>query len=105
MKQAAARKVDDAVLRAVVESDGGDYDAVRRTTIGFAAATRSPAVEKTRATAHATGPRESFAEIGTHCMASPRRTGRGVELQAFRCTLPTVDAASNIDGDFRSSAR
>jgi NitT/TauT family transport system substrate-binding protein/putative hydroxymethylpyrimidine transport system substrate-binding protein len=28
---------DDAVLRAVVESDGGDYDAVRRTTIGFSA--------------------------------------------------------------------
>ncbi|HWH45405.1 MAG TPA: ABC transporter substrate-binding protein [Thermoleophilaceae bacterium] len=28
---------DDAVLRAVVESDGGDYGAVRRTTIGFSA--------------------------------------------------------------------
>jgi putative hydroxymethylpyrimidine transport system substrate-binding protein len=28
---------DDAVLRAVVEADGGDYDAVRRTTIGFSA--------------------------------------------------------------------
>jgi len=28
---------DDAVLRAVVEGDGGDYDAVRRITIGFAA--------------------------------------------------------------------
>jgi putative hydroxymethylpyrimidine transport system substrate-binding protein len=28
---------DDAVLRAVVESDGGDYDAVERTTIGFSA--------------------------------------------------------------------
>ena len=27
---------DDAVLRAVVEGDGGDYDAVRRITIGFA---------------------------------------------------------------------
>ncbi len=28
---------DDAVLRATVEADGGDYDAVRRTTIGFSA--------------------------------------------------------------------
>jgi NitT/TauT family transport system substrate-binding protein/putative hydroxymethylpyrimidine transport system substrate-binding protein len=28
---------DDAVLRAVVEADGGDYDAVRRITIGFSA--------------------------------------------------------------------
>ncbi len=28
---------DDAVLRAVVESDGGDFGAVRRTTIGFSA--------------------------------------------------------------------
>jgi putative hydroxymethylpyrimidine transport system substrate-binding protein len=28
---------DDAVLRAVVESDGGDYDAVDRKTIGFSA--------------------------------------------------------------------
>jgi NitT/TauT family transport system substrate-binding protein/putative hydroxymethylpyrimidine transport system substrate-binding protein len=28
---------DDAVLRAAVEADGGDYDAVRRTTIGFSA--------------------------------------------------------------------
>lgn len=28
---------DDAVLRAVVESDGGDFDAVRRVTIGFSA--------------------------------------------------------------------
>jgi putative hydroxymethylpyrimidine transport system substrate-binding protein len=28
---------DDAVLRATVESDGGDYDAVRRITIGFSA--------------------------------------------------------------------
>ena len=28
---------DDAVLRAVVESDGGDFDRVRRTTIGFSA--------------------------------------------------------------------
>jgi putative hydroxymethylpyrimidine transport system substrate-binding protein len=28
---------DDAVLRAAVESDGGDYDAVRRITIGFSA--------------------------------------------------------------------
>ncbi len=28
---------DDAVLRAVVEHDGGDYDRVRRTTIGFSA--------------------------------------------------------------------
>jgi NitT/TauT family transport system substrate-binding protein/putative hydroxymethylpyrimidine transport system substrate-binding protein len=27
---------DDAVLRAVVESDGGDFEAVRRVTIGFA---------------------------------------------------------------------
>lgn len=28
---------DDAVLRAVVEADGGDYEKVRRTTIGFSA--------------------------------------------------------------------
>lgn len=28
---------DDAVLRAVVEADGGDFDLVRRTTIGFSA--------------------------------------------------------------------
>ncbi len=28
---------DDAVLRAIVEGDGGDYDRVRRTTIGFTA--------------------------------------------------------------------
>ncbi|HYI99251.1 MAG TPA: ABC transporter substrate-binding protein [Thermoleophilaceae bacterium] len=28
---------DDAVLRATVEADGGDFDAVRRTTIGFSA--------------------------------------------------------------------
>jgi putative hydroxymethylpyrimidine transport system substrate-binding protein len=28
---------DDAVLRATVEADGGDYDAVRRITIGFSA--------------------------------------------------------------------
>jgi putative hydroxymethylpyrimidine transport system substrate-binding protein len=28
---------DEAVLRAAVESDGGDFDAVRRTTIGFSA--------------------------------------------------------------------
>jgi putative hydroxymethylpyrimidine transport system substrate-binding protein len=28
---------DDAVLRATVEADGGDYDAVRRVTIGFSA--------------------------------------------------------------------
>ncbi len=28
---------DDAVLRAVVEADGGDYEQVRRTTIGFSA--------------------------------------------------------------------
>ena len=28
---------DDAVLRAVVEGDGGDYGAVERTTIGFSA--------------------------------------------------------------------
>ena len=28
---------DDAVLRAAVEADGGDFDAVRRTTIGFSA--------------------------------------------------------------------
>ena len=28
---------DEAVLRAVVESDGGDFSAVRRTTIGFSA--------------------------------------------------------------------
>jgi putative hydroxymethylpyrimidine transport system substrate-binding protein len=28
---------DDAVLRAVVEADGGDFDALRRTTIGFSA--------------------------------------------------------------------
>jgi NitT/TauT family transport system substrate-binding protein/putative hydroxymethylpyrimidine transport system substrate-binding protein len=28
---------DDAVLRATVEADGGDYDAVRKTTIGFSA--------------------------------------------------------------------
>jgi putative hydroxymethylpyrimidine transport system substrate-binding protein len=28
---------DDAVLRATVEADDGDYDAVRRTTIGFSA--------------------------------------------------------------------
>lgn len=28
---------DDAVLRATVEADGGDYDEVRRTTIGFSA--------------------------------------------------------------------
>lgn len=28
---------DDAVLRATVEADGGDYDQVRRTTIGFSA--------------------------------------------------------------------
>jgi putative hydroxymethylpyrimidine transport system substrate-binding protein len=28
---------DDAVLRAVVEHDGGDYSRVRRTTIGFSA--------------------------------------------------------------------
>ncbi|MEX1140900.1 MAG: ABC transporter substrate-binding protein [Thermoleophilaceae bacterium] len=28
---------DDAVLRAAVEADGGDYDEVRRTTIGFSA--------------------------------------------------------------------
>jgi putative hydroxymethylpyrimidine transport system substrate-binding protein len=28
---------DDAVLRATVEADGGDYEAVRRTTIGFSA--------------------------------------------------------------------
>jgi putative hydroxymethylpyrimidine transport system substrate-binding protein len=28
---------DEAVLRAVVEGDGGDYDRVRRTTIGFTA--------------------------------------------------------------------
>lgn len=28
---------DDAVLRAVVEHDGGDYERVRRTTIGFSA--------------------------------------------------------------------
>ena len=28
---------DEAVLRAVVESDGGDYDRVRKVTIGFAA--------------------------------------------------------------------
>lgn len=28
---------DDAVLRAVVESDGGDFGSVRRTTIGFSA--------------------------------------------------------------------
>jgi putative hydroxymethylpyrimidine transport system substrate-binding protein len=28
---------DDAVLRAVVESDGGDYERVRRVTIGFSA--------------------------------------------------------------------
>jgi putative hydroxymethylpyrimidine transport system substrate-binding protein len=28
---------DDAVLRAAVESDGGDFDDVRRTTIGFSA--------------------------------------------------------------------
>jgi NitT/TauT family transport system substrate-binding protein/putative hydroxymethylpyrimidine transport system substrate-binding protein len=28
---------DDAVLRATVQSDGGDYDAIRRITIGFSA--------------------------------------------------------------------
>lgn len=28
---------DDAVLRATIEADGGDYDAVRRITIGFSA--------------------------------------------------------------------
>jgi putative hydroxymethylpyrimidine transport system substrate-binding protein len=28
---------DDAVLRATVEADGGDYDAVKKTTIGFSA--------------------------------------------------------------------
>ncbi|MDP9134677.1 MAG: ABC transporter substrate-binding protein, partial [Actinomycetota bacterium] len=28
---------DDAVLRATVEADGGDYDAIRRITIGFSA--------------------------------------------------------------------
>jgi NitT/TauT family transport system substrate-binding protein/putative hydroxymethylpyrimidine transport system substrate-binding protein len=28
---------DDAVLRAVVEADGGDFDRLRRTTIGFSA--------------------------------------------------------------------
>ena len=33
---------DDAVLRAVVEADGGDFDEVERVTIGFAAV-REPA--------------------------------------------------------------
>ena len=36
---------DEAVLRAVVESDGGDYDRVRKVTIGFAAV-KSLAAEK-----------------------------------------------------------